>query len=322
MDTIATTTAMLKKINADSASKFRPITLQAEIPKMCCKISLNETKHLLFNHIDNAQGGAQPKLSHSDSVSTLFIMVKQQNSICQSVYSALEDTRKAFDSILHCDLANASWNKSKIRGNLFLLIVNSYMTASTFMKISLAGLNIYGDKLDICNGVFQGNSQSAPLYVIVTDLVIKQFNMKIKDIEKIQSLLPRTNEWKTYFDTRDSRIDILQVLLIIMIVFIDDTSIFANTIKSIQFMISAYIGEAHEHNLEVNNDKTKLIIFNKKFISKDDKLWLKNNENKMLIGEYLVYFVDEIKLLGFIINNNDTQFQSHWKYNLCNAISV
>ena len=53
------------------------------------------------------------------------------------------------------------------------------MTASTFMKVCLAGLNIFGDKLDICNGVFQGNSQSAPLYVIVTDLVIKQFNVKI-----------------------------------------------------------------------------------------------------------------------------------------------
>ena len=65
-------------------------------------------------------------------------------------------------------------------------------------------------------------------------------------------------------------------------------------------MISAYVGKAHEHNLEINNDKTKLIIFNKKYISEHDRKWLKKNKNQMLIGGYLVDFVDEIKLLGYI----------------------
>ena len=86
MDTIATTTAMPKKVNADMAKKFRPITLQSEIPKMCCKISLNQTKQLLFNHIDQAQGGAQPYLSHYEQISTFFIVIKQQLAIGNSVF--------------------------------------------------------------------------------------------------------------------------------------------------------------------------------------------------------------------------------------------
>ena len=91
--TIASTTAMPKKINSDSAMKFRPITLQSEIPKMCCKISLNAMKDLLFNHLDHSQGGAQQHISHTNQISTIYIMVKQQDKIGQPVFMLCKQGR-------------------------------------------------------------------------------------------------------------------------------------------------------------------------------------------------------------------------------------
>ena len=322
MDTIATTTAMPKKINSDSAMKFRPITLQSEIPKMCCQISLNVMQDLLFNHLDHSQGGAQPHISHTNQISTIYIMLKQQNIIEQPVIMGKKDIKKAFDSILHDDLATALWEKNKIQGNLFLLIANAYLNASTFMKICLADMNVYGDMLKMHNGIFQGNSQSAPLYIIVTDLIIKQFQNKVKHLPQIKLLLPNSSKWKKYFGDQEVVDEILAIIIILLIVFVDDTSIFANRIEITKQMIEKYIDDSSKHNLEINDDKTELIIFNKKHLSKNDKKWLVNNDNKMTIRGVKVPFINEVKLLGFIFNNNDNQFQSHWKYNLQNAISA
>ena len=292
MDTIATTTAMPKKINANSAKKFSPITLQSEIPKMCYKISLNVSKEILFTHIDQSQSGAQRLISHQDQLGTIIITNKQQLSIELPVILALGDTEKAFDSILHRDVSKALWNECKLKGNLFLLIANAYLTANTFMKVSLAGLMIHGARLEMCNGIFQGNSQSATLYVLVTDLVVKQFRSKIKDLPKIKSLIPQTNNWKKYFDSQSIHDDIMVQILIILFIFVDDTSLIANDIKSIKIMFEKYIGDSHEHNLHINNEKTKLIIFNRKFLSKHDKQWLNDNSNRMKINGIMVQHKD------------------------------
>ena len=64
------------------------------------------------------------------------------------------------------------------------------------------------------------------------------------------------------------------------------------------------------------------MIFNKKYLSKHDQIWLKQHKNRMQLKDQFVHFVDEIKLLGFIFNNKDTQFQSNWKYNLEKATSA
>ena len=225
----------------------------------------------MFNHIDESQRGAQPYLSHYDQVIAIHIMIKQQDGIQKPVFAGMEDTAKAFDSILYKDVSHALWNKSKIKGNIYLLIANAYSTATTFMKICLAGIAIYGDKLKMCNGVFQGNSQSAPLCVIVTDLVIKQFNHKIENLGKITSILPKTNKLKKYF--RDSKIYelIMKIIIIILIVFVDDASLFANELESVKQMLEQYIQDSKEHNLNINNDKTQLIIFNKKHLTTKDK---------------------------------------------------
>ena len=322
MDTIATTTAMPKKVNADSAKKFRPITLQSEIPKMCCKISLNASKDDLFQHIDQSQGGAQPHLSHQNQLCIILITTKQQSKIGKGTILGAADTEKAFDSILHRDLGTSLWKKCQLKGNIFLIIANSYLTATTFMKICLAGTMIYGKRLEMCNGIFQGNSQSAPLYIIVTDLVIKQFQHKIRNLPKIQAILPSSDKWKKYFNSSDIHNSLLIVIFIILIVFVDDTTVLANDLQTIKKMLLTYFDDSHEHNLHINNDKTKLMIFNKKYLSKRDQLWLKQNKNQMQLKDQLVKFVDEIKLLGFIFNNNDTQFQHNWQYNLEKATSA
>ena len=56
---------------------------------------------------------------------------------------------------------------------------------------------------------------------------------------------------------------IMKVIFIMLIVFVDDTSLFANELQVVKRMIEQYIQVSKEHNLNINDDKTQLIIFNK-----------------------------------------------------------
>ena len=107
-------------------------------------------------------------------------------------------------------------------------------------QICMAGMAIYGDPLEMCNGIFQGNSQSAPLYVIVTDIVIKAFKKRLNQTPQIHSQLPRTDNWRQYFDLDAEKLNLLIEIIIILIVFIDDTSILSNSTKIAKKMIEIY----------------------------------------------------------------------------------
>ena len=113
-------------------------------------------------------------------------------------------------------------------------------------------------------------------------------------------------------------------MIIIIFIFVDDTTLIANNIRTIKHMFETYIGDSHEHNLHINNDKTKLMIFHHQFLSTSDRQWLIDNNNTLEINGIDIEFINEIKLLdlGFLFNNKDSQFQSQWKYNLDNAIKA
>lgn len=86
-----------------------------------------------------------------DQIHTIYVMMKQQTTIHNPIIVAVEDTVKAFDSILYSDMSKALWEKCKTKGNLYLLIANAYATANTFMKLYVAGMAIYCERLKMCN---------------------------------------------------------------------------------------------------------------------------------------------------------------------------
>ncbi|CAL4160573.1 unnamed protein product, partial [Meganyctiphanes norvegica] len=192
------------------------------------------------------------------------IFVKNSN---QKLYCAFVDYKKAFDTVWRSGL----WYKlinSGITGKLYNVIVNMYKN----IKSCVNSDGNLSDFFISVNGVRQGENMSPFLFALF-----------VNDIEQFL-----VQYGCSPVEITGANIEIYLKLLIIM--YADDTVLFASSKESLQRCLNGLKDYCDKWKLQINADKTKIIIFSKRKVDPQ-------NIN-LTIGDTNLEIVDEFTYLG------------------------
>ena len=226
------------------------------------------------NLINENQTGFRKKYSTLDHIflpkNFIDIFVKNYN---QKLYCAFVDYKKAFDTVWR----SALWQKmikSGITGKMLNVIVNMYNNIKSCVSCD-GNLSDYFVSI---NGVRQGENLSPFLFALF-----------INDIE--QFLLQYGCS-----PIEISGTDLQTYLKLLIIMYADDTVLFASSKENLQKCLNGLKQYCDKWKLQINTDKTKIIIFSKQ----------KNNiENiNFTIGDENIEIVKEFKYLGVTFTHN------------------
>jgi hypothetical protein len=256
--------------NLNDIKNWRPITLSNCDSKIITKAIALKTSKVLETIIDSHQTAYVPGRSISDNLRSNFFY---KNYCCKndidSVLISL-DAKKAFDSVNH------EYIKETLKAYGFGQ--NYIKTFETLYKDITARILINGftsEKIKIERGVKQGDALSCALFIICIDPLLRNIN-KNNQIEEVK-IRHRNKEIKS--------------VSLKGAAYADDISIICRkTIKSIQAVFTEYERLTRKSGLELNADKTEILILNKKIGERINITY--NNEN------YEINTVLEMKICG------------------------
>ena len=262
----------LPKSKGDSAdfNNYRAITLLSCLGKLFTSVinSRLETYSLETNLILENQAGFRKGYSTTDHLFLLKnfidIFVKNQN---HKLYCAFVDYKKAFDTIWRSGL----WYKmiqAGIRGKLFNVIFNMYDNIKSCVNVD----GNMSDYFISINGVRQGENLSPFLFALF-----------VNDIEKFL-VEYGCNPVKV------EDVDIEAFIKLLVIMYADDTVLFAKSKEELQNCLNGLKSYCDKWKLQINAEKTKVIIFAKRKVNP-------HNLN-FKIGDKNVEIVDEFCYLG------------------------
>ena len=259
-------------------NNYRGITLLSCLGKLFTSVINNRLNKFAEETklINENQTGFRKNYSTLDHIfllkNLIDLCVKNDN---QKLYCAFIDYKKAFDTVWR----SALWHKlvkSGITGKLYDVIVNMYSNIKSCVSIN----GHLSDYFVSVNGVRQGENLSPFLFALF-----------INDIE----------EHLTQNDCDPIQVtgaDIHTYLKLLVIMYADDTVLFANSKENLQKCLNGLQQYCDKWKLQINADKTKVLVFSKRKIDK-------SNINFTIGGE-IIEIVDEFKYLGvkFSYNGN------------------
>ena len=256
-------------------NNYRGITILSCLGKLFTSIintRLNKYANA-SNLINENQTGFRKDYSTLDHIfllkSFIDIFVTNEN---QKLYCAFVDYKKAFDTVWR----SALWHKliqSGVTGKLYNVIVNMYKNIKSC--VNLDG-NI-SDFFVSLNGVRQGENLSPFLFALF-----------INDIE--QFLLQYGCN-----PIEIAGIDLQIYLKLLIIMYADDTVLFANSKENLQRCLDGLKEYCDKWKLQTNADKTKVVIFSKQKVKADIVF---------RIGDKELEIVEEFKYLGVTFKYN------------------
>ena len=260
---------LIKKINKPTAKDLRPITITNISYKIYMSFLRKELeKHLEINGVikENQTGfseGGRPEHNH---FILQYIVEKAQQKKEKLIVIAL-DFKKAFDSIDRRKLIEALI-EYRINPYIIDLIAKIYSNDKT--KICIGEEEI---EIDINTGVKQGCTASTVLFKIITYIIMSKVEEKGIKYE-------------------------VEGLNINTLFFADDSMALARTEEAAKKNLEIIIEESKKYGLEINKEKSNIIIFN------DEK------ETKEIEE---IEITEKIKYLGLIIDNKKDIFKSQRK---------
>lgn len=239
---IAIIVPIFKKGDLNNPGNYRGISLLSVISKIYTRI-LNRRLVTWCNEnsvIREEQAGFRQGYATIDHIFTLFSMVQKQFQMNRKLYVAFVDFQKAFDSINR----EALWNVLKRTGlsphsNLFKSITSIYHTVKSAVRFK--NPNSTGRLFDSTLGVKQGCVLSPQLFL----LFINELAGEINKIGKhgIQ-LIPNGPE-------------------IYLLLFADDLVLVSHSPTGLQNQLNALGEQTTRMGLNVNQEKTKIMVFRK-----------------------------------------------------------
>ena len=260
----------------DDFNSYRGITLLSCLGKLFTSV-INSRLNRFADEtklINENQTGFRKNYSTLDHVFLLknLIDLNVKNDK-QKLYCAFIDYKKAFDTVWR----SALWHKlvkSGITGKLYNVITNMYSN----IKSCVSHNGQLSDYFASVNGVRQGENLSPFLFALF-----------INDIE----------EYLTQNGCDSIQVtgaDVQTYLKLLVIMYADDTVLFANSKEGLQKCLDSLQLYCDKWKLQVNADKTKVLVFANRKINKA-------NIN-FTIGGKNVEIVDEFKYLGVKLSYN------------------
>ena len=233
---IGTIVPIHKKGSKLDPTNYRGITLMSCLGKLFLSV-LNKRLLLFSNHnkilSDNQLGFMAGNRTSDAHIILHNIIRKHCHKNNEKIFSCFIDFAKAFDTIPR-DILFEKLLKYGIKGRFFNIIKNIYSNDKACVKIH----NHCTETFEINQGVRQGCVLSPLLFnIFVSDLAKKIDSVDLK-------IQVNNRELNTLF-------------------WADDIVMFAKTENTLREMLKILELYSNENKLEINTDKTKIMIFNK-----------------------------------------------------------
>ena len=227
-----------KKGDANICDNYRPISLTSLLSKIFTTI-LNKRLIIFgnkFNIIPEEQAGFREGYSTIDHIYTLYAMIQKQFSNNRKLYVAFIDYRKCFDSINRNALFHIL-ESNGIKGNMLSIIKSLYLN----VLASVRNNGEYSEYFDCPVGLKQGCILSPTLFSIFMTELSRVINAEGK--HGIQLLTCKA--------------------VIFHLLYADDIALVSDTPSGLQNQLNVLNAQSIRLGLEVNLNKTKIIVFRK-----------------------------------------------------------
>ena len=262
---------ILKKNDPKNVNNYRGITLVSTFSKIFTSILNKRLSNWAEsnNVLSDAQFGFRKGRSTVDAIFVLNGIVQKFLNENKRLYCAFVDLKKAFDSVY----LNGLWfklHKLGIRGKMLRIIKDVYNK----VKCCVKGCNSYSDFFTCAVGLKQGE--------VISPLM---FSLFIEDLELFLQ------------DNHSSGL-LLDDILFILMLFADDMAILGNSVDDLQNSLNLLENYCKRWGLEVNTEKTKVMVFRKRGKIRNDEKWFYCNN--------VLEVVDNFNYLGSVLNYTGT----------------
>ena len=265
---------------------WRPITLSNCDAKIITKALTKKISMVLETIIDPSQTAYIPGRSVSDNLRTNFYYKNYCETKNIDAVLIWLDAKKAFDSVNH-EYIRTTLKAYGFGTNFIKIFSLLYKDLSARVMVN----GFMSEKIDIKQGVKQGDALSCALFIICIDLVLRNINANTKiEAVKIEGRKKNQQNYKGA-------------------AFADDISVICGANKtSVQQVFYEYDRLTEKSGLELNANKTEILKINQ-----ENTTITFNYQNQ----SFKVKTVNQIKICGLIYANNK---EEEYKSNVNNKI--
>lgn len=260
---------------------YRPISLLSCLGKLFTSIinyRLN-TYAETSNLIKETQAGFRNNFSTADNMFILKNLIDLAQSNKKKLFCCFVDFKQAFDSVWRTGL----WQKlikENINGKCLNIIKNLYSNIKSQVVTSHGSTEFF----KCSTGVRQGENLSPFLFSIFLNDLDEYLQNHVKGVT---------------IDTLADRSQIYLKLFILL--YADDTVLFSDNEKDLQQALDKFESYCETWKLQVNVNKTKVLVFGK---------GRKSNKVVFKLGNYELEQVDEYKYLGLLFSRSGTFYKA------------
>lgn len=228
-------------------NNYRGITLLSCIGKLFTAC-INERLALYVETgmLGPEQAGFREGYSTVDHIFVLHIVIDLYLSVKKRVYCAFIDYKKAFDSVERSIL----WRKLlqyNINGKLLVVIKNMYDNAKSCIRKG----NMVSSFFACSIGVRQGENLSPLLFALFINDFSDHISKHYSGLSPLHTCYPTANTEELVF------------VKIFTLLYADDTVVLSESEAELQLALNAVYDYCCLNKLQVNTDKTKIIIFSR-----------------------------------------------------------
>eukprot|EP00745_Piridium_sociabile_P024691 TRINITY_DN39152_c0_g3_i6.p1 TRINITY_DN39152_c0_g3~~TRINITY_DN39152_c0_g3_i6.p1 ORF type:complete len:696 (-),score=54.33 TRINITY_DN39152_c0_g3_i6:199-2037(-) len=251
-----------KKGNPDNVDNYRGVSLLSIVSKSYTSILNTRLYSWLENNnlISECQAGFRKKHSTVDHIFTLNAVIQKcMSKKGRKLYVAFVDFRKAFDSVQHNKLLECI-NNQGVRGKFFASLRAMYNSLLSCVRSN----HEFSEMFECPTGVRQGCVLSPTLFSLFINQLADHVEQKGK--HGVQ-LLP----------------DIMELFILL---FADDLALLSTTPCGLQNQLNTLQESCDKMELNVNIEKTKVMVFRKGgFLGKHEK-WFYNGKRLEVVNSY------------------------------------
>ncbi|MCW4346540.1 MAG: reverse transcriptase domain-containing protein [Candidatus Thiodiazotropha endolucinida] len=269
-----------QKGDASAAGNYRPITLLSSLGKLFTGI-ISDRLHTYAESNDMiscSQAGFRKEFSTADNIFVLYCLTEIVNLRKKKLFAAFIDLKQAFDTVWRDGL----WNKlvnCNITGKCYQLITNMYNDIKSCILVNNKQTDFFS-----CNiGLRQGENLSPFL-----------FSIYLNDLDNFFMHEFPSGGIECFSAELDDRVYIYLKLFILL--YADDTVILGESSEGLQTCLNLYNDYCNQWKLQINIDKSKIVIFAKGRQARYD--FTLNNEKLDVVSEY--------KYLGILFSRTGT----------------
>jgi hypothetical protein len=274
------------KGDVSDPDNYRGITILSCFGKLFTNVLNTRLNNFLENNniLCEEQAGFRKNYSTTDHIFSLKMLIDLYLSKGKKLYCSFIDYRKAFDSINR----TALWQKllsNNVDGKCIKIIYDMYKKAKSCVQVN--SFSKMSDFFTSHTGVRQGENLSPVLFSLFLNDLNQFLSQHYNGLVSLSSVV---NDTLSNFD-----VEVYFKLYILL--YADDTVIFAETADELQKALDAMSSYCNMWSLQVNPAKTKIVVFCKNVRG------IRNAPNFIFEGNMLEV-VDSFSYLGVKFSYN------------------